>query len=548
MKPQVLRYFETTTMSRAQVASVYSEADYLVELTRNDTMVVNDRSGRLLSRLEASAAALEKLCVQKPVQQRDPLLARRLARVYHAAGMYLKEFDRCRESLAFFSKERALLEELFSMPPQDDGTWQHGAKPWPQDKRALSICHLAEAEATDTLCCGKGKLARKACELYSAGLSLEMTKEAVNNHGTRQRFNLLKEKCGWHDEVGLQERGCKRRLQERGCKSRLQERGCKRQLQETLAVVTTLVASPEPSPVEFGSAEVGRQTVETRCAIGRDTLHDPAKLVDCRHVSRCNYDALRTAGNLCPIMGCSVKNRFRLMVRDDNLRSLLRCADPEAEHLVLDDSWTTRRGLLVRCSEPSISPISPRMQTVMQARLYGSKCRELAVVAVEEEVAVATVEEEERAAKAKEDVKVEVEMAAAVLQFKSKPTSKSKSTEPQENAAAWCSLGGAEGKRDEPREMEAEVAATATVAMVEELETSTVVKDIVEASSLSQAVTDGVAEEAAVVPVAHELQTIAADEEHARIRKLGALMEDFHKGYITKATYDRQVDRVYDSW
>ena len=82
-------------------------------------------------------------------------------------------------------------------------------------------------------------------------------------------------------------------------------------------------------------AEEGWTMIELRCAIGRDRLRDPARLAECRHASRCNFDALRRAGNVCPIVGCSVKNRQRQAVRDDALRTLLVRIDDSVEHALI---------------------------------------------------------------------------------------------------------------------------------------------------------------------------------------------------------------------
>ena len=81
--------------------------------------------------------------------------------------------------------------------------------------------------------------------------------------------------------------------------------------------------------------EDGWSMIELRCAIGRDRLHDPAKLLECRHVSRCNFDALRMAGSICPVVGCHAKNRQRATVRDERLRAQLATLDATVEHALI---------------------------------------------------------------------------------------------------------------------------------------------------------------------------------------------------------------------
>lgn len=327
-------------MSRAQRASIYAECDTLASVvtpdvggvlrTINGCLTVEDHDGRVLRRLFKSVAEVESLRAAETVQvqvaqqqqHRDPLLTRRLARLYHGLAVYLKASWKPRDAIKYFDKERKLLHALYEAPPQDDGAWHSGAKPWPQDRRTLSICYLSEAEATEAACDGKGALARRACQLYSTGLQLQTPGEATYNAPVRRRFEELQARCGWSE---IETRTGKRQKTGGAAKVELPASEADESQVDARVAAAAMDEAPQAGPSDTATVvETGaRQTVELRCAIGRDRLHDPAKLRGCRHRSLCNFEALRRAGNECPIVGCSARNRLHDTIRDEELKAQL---------------------------------------------------------------------------------------------------------------------------------------------------------------------------------------------------------------------------------
>ena len=328
--------------SRAEKTRIGSEADAVAKLvqpdvggvlrTHNQSMVVIDDDGAVLARLLNSIEILQALRMKEsPNEHRDPVLARRLASLHHGLGLYRKAVGRPHDALIPLDKERHILEELYEKPPQHDGAWRSGPKPWPQDRRALSICHLTLGEATEAACLGRGARAKLACEHYSTGLRLQLPDQRGNNSLLRARFEELKEKCGWR-ETPRANPACatsppraKRVKVERN-------RDDDSEVVEGHRQRSSRSFDVELDDVGDVVEQEGWERIELRCAIGRDRLEDPAKLLDCRHGSRCNYDALRAAGSVCPVVGCSAKNRQRLVVRDEGLKKMLGTLSSTAEY------------------------------------------------------------------------------------------------------------------------------------------------------------------------------------------------------------------------
>ena len=350
-------------VSRKERASAFAEADALVKLvqpdvggilrTHNQHVVVNDDDGAVFQRLSKAADLLRTLDEQESLQRehRDPLLVRRLARLHHGLGNYCKAAKRPQDAIVHLNDERQLLEQLFEQPPQEDGSWRSGAKPWPQDKRALSTCHLTMAEAMEAACLGRGSQAVKACQHYSAGLRLQMPAESGNNAAARARFEELASKIGWSEAppaplaLTLAPSPNKRAKVESD--------------QGNLAAEEASDADDDEIDDDDTVETDGWERIELRCAIGRDRLRDPAKLSDCRHGSRCNYDALRLAGNVCPVMGCSAKNRLRHIVRDESLATALGQISPSVEFALVKGNQVVADAPAAQAPSGTLVPTVP---------------------------------------------------------------------------------------------------------------------------------------------------------------------------------------------
>lgn len=379
---------------RAQRAAAFAEVDALVKLvqpdvggvlrTHNQIMVVYDDDGAVFERLSKAAGALRTLDEETPCELRDPVLIRRLARLYHGHGIYCQAAKQPQDAIVHLNKERQLLEQLFEQPPQEDGSWRSGAKPWPQDRRALSICHLTLAEVMEAACLGRGSRAVWACEHYSAGLRLQMPAEGGNNAAARARFEELKNKIGWSEAPPAPLALTLAPSPNKRAKVETSHHGNEAAAAEASAAEASEAeasASPDAEDDEVDDEDDvetdGWERIELRCAIGRDRLRDPAKLIDCRHAARCNFNALRLAGSLCPVMGCYAKNRHRHVVRDEGLANALSRISPTIEfalvrgdQVVADEPAAQVRSGTLAVSEaasvPEVQPLASQQEAAVQ--------------------------------------------------------------------------------------------------------------------------------------------------------------------------------------
>ena len=91
----------------------------------------------------------------------------------------------------------------------------------------------------------------------------------------------------------------------------------------------------------------GWAKLNLQCQFTLERLHDPAKLIGCKHLPCTNFDALRSAGKVCPVYGCDAPLRLRNIVRATALQKKLQRIPGHIEHV-----WISGEDL-VRTTPPS---------------------------------------------------------------------------------------------------------------------------------------------------------------------------------------------------